>query len=185
MLAITVTTASGPGACRPAADELTAPPRRIGAADDRLVTAERVPAADHAFLQSWREGDGPFAVEYRAPRALGEISGERAAGDQGFVFFSHHGAEAAAEGHGLSVRYGAYADYRADRAETGRTVAAELAGAGPSVEGDGDSAEVIEISPAALAQAAALRGVRRRGGRPGEGGVRRGTTRRERDEQSG
>ena len=42
--------------------------------------------------------------------ALGEIAAERGEGDRGFVFFHFQDTESAVQGHGLSVRYGAYAD---------------------------------------------------------------------------
>ncbi|MFE3651888.1 hypothetical protein ACFXO2_29480 [Streptomyces sp. NPDC059152] len=61
MLAITVATESGPAPTRPSADELAALLRRIGADGDHFAVAERIPGADQVFLQTWREGDGPFA----------------------------------------------------------------------------------------------------------------------------
>ncbi|MGD3105087.1 DUF6891 domain-containing protein [Streptomyces sp. YGL11-2] len=290
MLAITAKTESGPAVARPTADQLTALLRRIGAEDDHFVVVERLPDEDQVFVQTWREGDGPFAVEFRdggpdrhftaetadadeviavflawargaetwrtaldwrpaelystpgldpetreqaeeqaledirsgfwtfedvvqgvcdafdteetpvtrdearrivaglwerrlaeqtewpeitdADRveraftaldaqgltarmhftccgncALGEIGAERAEADRGFVFFHHQDTAAAAGGHGLSVRYGAYEDGGADRAEVGRTVADALTGAGLTVEWDGDPDTVVEITP--------------------------------------
>ncbi|MFF2810446.1 DUF6891 domain-containing protein [Streptomyces sp. NPDC058000] len=290
MLAITVTTESGPALARPSADELAALLRRLGADGDHFAVVERIPGADHVFLQTWREGDGPFAVEYRdggpdrhfraecadadavtdvflawargpeswrtaldwrpadlyatpgldpATRAaaerqartdirsgfrtseevaqgvcdafdpdgtpvtleearrivaglweerlaeqaqwpretdpdrvarafgaltaqgltarmnftccsgcgLAEIGAERADGDRGFAFFHYQDTAAAADGYGLSVRYGAYADSGAEGAAVGRTVAAALTDAGLAVEWNGDPAKVIEVTP--------------------------------------
>ncbi|ARF59398.1 DUF6891 domain-containing protein [Streptomyces gilvosporeus] len=290
MLTITVQTETGPDLERPTEAELAALLRRIGADDDHFAVVERIPGEDQVFLQTWREGDGPFAVEYRdggperhfsaectdadrviavfadwarggetwrtalewrpadlygtpglAPETraeaeerarqqiragfwgfhqvaqgvcdvfdpadtpvsldearrivgglweerlaeqetwpevtdadrvaeafavlerqgltarmnftccsgcgLAEIGGERTEGDHGFVFFHYQDTDAAADGGGLSVRYGAYADAGRDRAEVGRTVAAALSGAGLPVEWDGSPDNVIEVTP--------------------------------------
>ncbi|WP_411138324.1 DUF6891 domain-containing protein [Streptomyces sp. C10] len=294
MLAITVTTETGPVRSRPAAEELTGLLRRIGADDDHFVVVGRCPDEAHVYVQTWRDGDGPFQVEYRdgapeqhfrahsddpervvavfldwarggetwrtaldwqpadlyatpglAPEtraaaeerarqgirsgfrdfsqiaqdvcdsfdpedtpvspdearrivaglweerlaeqagwpevtdadrvarafaaldsqgltarmhfsccsncALGGIAAERADGDREFVFFHHQDTESAAAGHGLAVRYGAYAEdgeaSGADRAEVGRAVAAALSGAGLPVEWDGDPDRVIDVTP--------------------------------------
>ncbi|MEU8685170.1 hypothetical protein [Streptomyces sp. NPDC048611] len=294
MLAITVKTETGPARSRPDAGELAGLLRRIGAGDDHFVVAERHPEQAQVYLQTWRDGDGPFSVEYRdggperhfrarsedpeqvvqvfldwarggetwrtaldwrhtdlsatpglAPEtraaaeerarqalrtgfrtfpqvvqdvcdafdpadtplspdearrivaglweerlaeqerwpevtdadrvarafaaldsqgltarmyfsccsrcALGEIAAERADGDRGFAFFHHQDTEAAAEGHGLSVRYGAYAAdgeaSGADRAGVGRAVVAALSAQGLPVTWDGDPDRVIEVAP--------------------------------------
>ncbi|MCL6302024.1 DUF6891 domain-containing protein [Streptomyces kronopolitis] len=297
MLAINVRTETGAERAHPPEAELAALLRRIGAADDHFVVVERIPDRPHVFVQTWREGRGPFAVEYRdgAPErhfsaecddaeqvvavfldwarggdawrgaldwrpadlfatpgldprtraaaeaqarkdmrsgfrrahevaqsvcdaldpqdppvtldearrivaglweerlteqerwpevtgadrvarafaaldsqgltarmhftccsncALAEMAAERRAGDRGFVFFHYQDTEAAADGRGLSVRYGAYAGSAdsgeapgAARAEVGRTVAAALAAAGLPVEWDGDPDRVIEVTP--------------------------------------
>ncbi|MGW7491468.1 DUF6891 domain-containing protein [Streptomyces sp. NPDC054786] len=293
MLEISVKTESGPDRSRPTEAELAGLLRRIGADDDHFVVVERFPEADQVFVQTWRDGDGPFTVEYRdggperhfraesgdaervvavfldwarggeawrtaldwqgadlystpglAPDtraaaeeqarkdiragfrdfhevaqgvcdsfgpedppvsldearrivgglweerlaeqaewpevtdadrvaqafdtlnaqgltarmnfsccsncALAEIGAERADGDRGFVFFHYQDTESAAEGHGLSVRYGAYADTgeasAEDRAGVGRVVVAAFAGAGLPVRWDGDPDRVIEVA---------------------------------------
>ncbi|MFG2291274.1 DUF6891 domain-containing protein [Streptomyces sp. NPDC048595] len=303
MLAISVRTETGADRSRPTAAELAGLLRRIGGDGDHFVVADRLPAEDQVFVQTWRDGDGPFRVEHRdgaperhfAARAddaervaevfvdwarggqswrtaldwqpadlhstpgldpetraaaeeqarkgirsgfrtfhevargvcdafdpeetpvsldearrlvaglweerlaeqadwpevtdpdrvarafaalgaegltarmdftccsrcgLGEIAAERAEGDRGFVFFHHQDTESAAEGHGLAVRYGSYADFGEasgeapagqaatdERAEIGRTVAAALGEAGLSVRWDGDPDRVIEVAP--------------------------------------
>lgn len=296
MLAISVKTETGADRSRPTAAELEGLLRRIGADGDHFVVAERLPAEDQVYLQTWRDGDGAFQVEHRDgaperhftaatddagrvvevfvdwarggeswrtaldwapadlystpgldPKAraaaeeqarkgirsgfrpfhevaqgvadafddvplsleearrivaglweerlaeqagwpevtdpdrvgqafaaltaqgltarmdftccsrcgLGEIAAERAEGDRGFVFFHHQDTESAASGHGLSVRYGAYAergdgsdDAAADeRAGIGRTVVAALTEAGLPVRWDGDPDRVIEVAP--------------------------------------
>ncbi|GAA2650087.1 DUF6891 domain-containing protein [Streptomyces lunalinharesii] len=290
MLAITVQTESGPALARPSADELAALLRRIGGDDDHFAVVERIPGADQVFLQTWREGDGPFAVEHRdggperhfeaegadagavagvflawargteswrtaldwrpadlystpgpdpqtraaaearartdirtgcwtaeevaqgvcdafgpdgspvtveqarrivARRwqerlaeqahwpaetdpdrvarafgalasqgltalmnfaccsgcALSELAGERAEGDRGFVFFPYQDTAAAADGHGLSIRYGAYPDSGADSAAIGRAVTAALTDAGLPVVWNGDPTKVVEVTP--------------------------------------
>ncbi|MFG2141331.1 DUF6891 domain-containing protein [Streptomyces sp. NPDC048650] len=288
MLAITVTTETGPELSRPAPAELAAVLRRIGADADHFAVVERIPADDQRFVQVWRDGDGPFTVEYReggpqahfraestdadqvaavfldwarggeswrtalgwqpldlvstpglAPEtraaaeekarrsirsgfwgfhdvarnvsesfepdevplddaarivtglweerlaeqagwpevtdadrvvevfaalgrqgltarmnfsccsgcALAEIGAERAEGDHGFVFFHYQDTESLADGHGLSVRYGSYADSGRDRAEVGRAVVAALTGAGLPAAWDGDPDKVIDVAP--------------------------------------
>ncbi|MEU9119266.1 hypothetical protein AB0C96_05300 [Streptomyces sp. NPDC048506] len=296
MLAISVKTETGPGRSRPTAAELAGLLRRIGADDDHFVVAERLPDETHVYVQTWRDGAGPFRVEYRdgAPErhfatetedvervvevfvdwahggeswrtaldwrpadlystpaldpetrkaaeeqarkdirsgfwdvhevaqgvcdsfdpkdteislddarrivaglwerrlaeqaewpevtdpdrvaqafaalaakgltarmnfsccsgcALGEIAAERAEGDRGFVFFHYQDTEAAAEGHGLAVRYGAYAEPGEDdasaeaRTAVGRTAVAALTAAGLPVQWDGDPDRVIDVSP--------------------------------------
>lgn len=294
MLEISVTTESGPDRSRPSEGELAGLLRRIGADDDHFVVVERLPEEGQVFVQTWRDGDGPFAVEHRdggperhfraqsddaervvevfldwarggqdwrtaldwqradlyatpglnpetraaaegqarkdihggfrdfhqvvqgvrdsvgpeddpvsldearrivgglweerlaeqadwpevtdADRvaqafdalnsqgltarmhfsccstcARGEIAAERAAADRGFVFFHFQDTEAAAEGHGLSVRYGAYADTGEDSAEgragIGRAVVAAFTGAGLPAQWDGDPDRVIEVAP--------------------------------------
>ncbi|TJZ55455.1 hypothetical protein FCH28_08820 [Streptomyces piniterrae] len=290
MLPITVKTETGPVLSRPTAAELTALLRRIGADDDHFVVVERTPEEDHRFVQTWREGTGAFAVEYRdggpdrhfsaetadagqvvevflawargadswrtaldwqpadltstpgldpetraraeetarkeirsgfwdfhkvaqgvsdafdpdetpvtmeearrivAPLweerlaeqaewpevtdadrvaqafaaldaqgltarmnftccsgcGLAEIHGERADSDRGFAFFHYQDTEAAAAGHGLSVRYGAYDGSDEEWAEVGRTVVAALTGAGLPARWEGDPNKVIEITP--------------------------------------
>ncbi|MGW2407721.1 DUF6891 domain-containing protein [Streptomyces sp. NPDC001739] len=298
MLAISVKTESGADLSRPTAAELAGLLRRIGADGDHFAVVERLPDEDQVYIQTWRDGDGPFAVEHRdgAPErhftastadperavevfldwagggqawrtaldwrpadlfatpgldpairaeaeeraqagirsgfrafhevvrdvqdgfdpaeaevskeearrivaqlweqrlteqaewpevtdpdrvarafaaladqgltarmdftccsscALGEIGGERAEGDRGFVFFHHQDTAAAAEGHGLAVRYGVYPGPGQDatevpdeqRAEVGRTVAEALAGAGLPVRWDGDPDRVIDLAP--------------------------------------
>lgn len=294
MLDISVKTESGPDRSRPDEAELTGLLRRIGADDDHFVVVERFPEEAQAFVQAWRDDDGPFTVEYRdgAPErhfraesgdaervvqvfldwarggeawrtaldwqwadlystpgldpetravaeqrarqqihggfrdfhevaqgvceafgpedppvslddarrivgglweerlgeqaewpevtdadrverafealdaqgltarmnfsccsncAVGEIAHERAEGDRGFVFFHFQDTEAAAEGHGLAVRYGAYADTgeasAEDRAAVGRAVVAALTGAGLPAQWDGDPDRVIEVAP--------------------------------------
>ncbi|MEW1753678.1 DUF6891 domain-containing protein [Streptomyces angustmyceticus] len=83
--------------------------------------------------------------------AVGEIAAERAPGDRGFVFFHCQDTESAAEGHGLAVRYGAYAQSgdapAEDRAGIGRAVVAAFAGAGLPAQWDGDPDRVIEVAP--------------------------------------
>ncbi|MEU9110484.1 hypothetical protein AB0D04_01485 [Streptomyces sp. NPDC048483] len=290
MLAINVKTETGPDLVRPAEAELSGLLRRIGADDDHFAVVERIPDEPHAFVQAWREGDGPFTVEYRdggperhfraecadagqviavfvdwarrgetwrtalewqsadlyatpglAPEtraraeeqarqqirsgfwdfhqvaqgvcdtfgpedapvsldearrivgglweerlaeqaewpevtdadrvagvfaalerqgltarmnfsccsgcALAEIGGERAEADHGFVFFHYQDTESLADGGGLSVRYGAYADSGHDRAEVGRTVVAALSEAGLPAQWDGNPDKVIEVAP--------------------------------------
>ncbi|MFE1774889.1 DUF6891 domain-containing protein [Streptomyces sp. NPDC059008] len=303
MLAISVKTETGADGSRPTAAELAGLLRRIGGDGDHFVVAERLPAEDQVYVQTWRDGDGPFQVEHRdggperhftartgdarrvaevfvdwardgeswrtaldwqpadlystpglAPKTraaaeeqarkgirsgfrpfhevaqsvcdafdaedtpvsleearrivaglweerlaeqaawpevtdadriaqafaalgaqgltarmdftccsrcgIGEIAAERAEGDRGFVFFHHQDTEAAAAGHGLAVRYGAYADSGTasgeapadtapadERAEIGRTVAAALAEAGLPVRWEGDPDRVIEVAP--------------------------------------
>ncbi|MFB6569832.1 DUF6891 domain-containing protein [Streptomyces noursei] len=292
MLAITVQTESGPALARPSADELAALLRRIGGDDDHFAIAERIPGADQVFLQTWREGAGPFAVEHRdggpdrhfraecadagavaevflawargteswqraldwrpadpystpgldaqtraaaeerartdirtgfwtaeevaqgvcdafdpdetpvtveqarrivaqlwqerlaeqaqwpaqtdpdrvarafgalasqgltalmnfaccSSCALSEVAGERAEGDRGFAFFHYQDTAAAADGHGLSIRYGGYPDSgaEADSAAIGRAVTAALAAVGLPVAWDGDPTKVIEVAP--------------------------------------
>ncbi|MEV0371611.1 hypothetical protein AB0I10_17570 [Streptomyces sp. NPDC050636] len=290
MLPITVKTETGPVLSRPTAAELTALLRRIGADDDHFVVVERIPEESSRFVQTWRDGEGPFAVEYRdggpdrhfsaetadadrvvavflawargaeswrtaldwqpadlvstpglAPETraaaeeqaraqirsgfwdfhkvaqgvsesfdpagtpvtldearrivaglweerlaeqeewpevtdadrvarafaaldaqgltarmnfsccsgcgLAEIHGERAEADRGFAFFHYQDTEAAAEGHGLSVRYGSYASSDEEWADVGRTVAAALTEAGLPVQWNGDPDKVIEVAP--------------------------------------
>ncbi|MFI0709455.1 DUF6891 domain-containing protein [Streptomyces inhibens] len=306
MLAINVKTETGADHAHPTEAELTGLLRRIGADDDHFVVVERIPDEAHVYLQTWRDGSGPFRVEYRdggperhfsvetddveavvatfldwarggeawrtaldwrpadlystpgltpetraaaeeqarkdirsgfwnfhhvaqgvcdsfdpedtqvsldearrivaglweerlAEQAqwpevtdpdrvgrafaalnaqgltarmnfsccsscgLGEIGAERAEGDRGFVFFHYQDTESAAEGHGLAVRYGAYADAgegageesaegsgeasAEERAAVGRTVVAALAEAGLPVQWDGDPDRVIEVAP--------------------------------------
>ncbi|MCZ0973949.1 hypothetical protein O1L55_27045 [Streptomyces albulus] len=79
--------------------------------------------------------------------ALSEVAGERAEGDRGFVFFHYQDTAAAADGHGLSIRYGAYPDSGADSAAIGRAVTAALAAVGLPVAWDGDPTKVIEVTP--------------------------------------
>lgn len=103
--------------------------------------------------------------------AVGEIAAERAEGDRGFVFFHYQDTESAAEGHGLAVRYGAYADVAEgsetgsaagseegseegsagaspeQRAEVGRAAVAALIAAGLPAQWDGDPDRVIDIAP--------------------------------------
>ncbi|WP_327702467.1 hypothetical protein OG530_11885 [Streptomyces decoyicus] len=294
MLAISVKTETGPDRARPAEAELAGLLRRIGADDDHFVVVERFPEQDQVFVQTWRDGDGPFSVEYRdgAPErhfraesddtervvglfldwarggaawrtaldwqpadlystpgldaktraaaeerarkdicsgfwgfhevaqgvcdafgpedpqvsldearrivgglweerlaeqaewpavtdadrveqafevldargltarmnfsccsncALGEIAAERGEGDRGFVFFHFQDTESAVQGHGLSVRYGAFADAgeasARDRAGVGRAVVAAFAEAGLPAQWDGDPDRVIEVAP--------------------------------------
>ncbi|WP_407553491.1 hypothetical protein QOM21_26310 [Streptomyces sp. Pv4-95] len=290
MLAITVKTETGPVLARPAEGELVGLLGRIGGDDDHFVVVERDPEEDHFFLQTWREGPGPFTVEFRdgapdrhftaestdtgqvvevflawargtdswrtaldwqpadlvstpgldpeiraaaeerarkdirsgfwgfrdiaqgvvdtcdpeespvspdqarrivaglweerlaeqagwpevtepdlvarafavldgqgvtarmnfsccASCGLAEIGAERAEADHGFAFFHYQDTEAAAAGHGLAVRFGAYPDSGRDRAEIGRTVTAALAGAGLPVQWDGDPGQVVRVTP--------------------------------------
>ncbi|UZJ31680.1 DUF6891 domain-containing protein [Streptomyces endophytica] len=298
MLAISVKTESGADLSRPTAAELAGLLRRIGADGDHFAVVERLPDEDQVYVQTWRDGDGPFAVEHRdgAPErhftastgdaervvevfldwarggqawrtaldwrpadlfstpgldpairaeaeeraragirsgfrafhqvvqdvrdgfdpaeaevsreearrivarlweerlaeqagwpevtdpdrvarafaaladrgltarmdftccsgcGLAEIGGQRAEGDRGFVFFHHQDTAAAAEGHGLSVRYGAYPGPGQDagevpserRAEVGQAVAAALTEAGLPVRWDGDPDRVIDLAP--------------------------------------
>ncbi|MER7988396.1 hypothetical protein ABTY53_22825 [Streptomyces noursei] len=79
--------------------------------------------------------------------ALSEVAGERAEGDRGFAFFHHQDTAAAADGHGLSIRYGGYPDSGADSAAIGRAVTAALADVGLPVVWDGDPTKVIEVTP--------------------------------------
>ncbi|UQA95865.1 DUF6891 domain-containing protein [Streptomyces halobius] len=65
MLPITVKTETGPVLSRPTAAELTTLLGRIGADDDHFVVVERIPEEAQRFVQTWREGARPFAVEYR------------------------------------------------------------------------------------------------------------------------
>ncbi|MEU8783289.1 hypothetical protein [Streptomyces sp. NPDC048637] len=67
MLAITVKTETetGPVRSRPAAAELAGLLRRTGPDDDPFVVVERCPEEAHAYVQTWRDDDGPFQVEYR------------------------------------------------------------------------------------------------------------------------
>ncbi|MFB6437380.1 hypothetical protein ACFCVY_11435 [Streptomyces sp. NPDC056411] len=296
MLAISVTTETGPVLTRPAAEDLAAVLRRIGGEDDHFVVVDRLSDEPQVYVQTYRDGDGPYEVQYRdgAPErhfraetgeagvvievfldwarggeawrtaldwqpadlygtpelapdtraaaeeqarkdirsgfwgfhdvvqgvrdafdpaeveisvqaarrivaglweerlaeqagwpevtdpdrvaqafaalgsqgltarmnfsccsgcGIGEIGAERADGDRGFVFFHYQDTEAAAEGHGLAVRYGAYAGPGEDgapaerRTAVGRTVVAALTGAGLPVQWDGDPDRVIEVSP--------------------------------------
>ncbi|MFI9049617.1 DUF6891 domain-containing protein [Streptomyces sp. NPDC053427] len=78
---------------------------------------------------------------------VAEIGAERAEGDHGFVFFHYQDTETLADGGGLSVRYGAYADSGRERAEVGRTVVAALSEAGLPTEWDGNPDKVITVDP--------------------------------------
>ncbi|MFI6771328.1 DUF6891 domain-containing protein [Streptomyces sp. NPDC050355] len=178
MLAISVKTETGADRSRPTAAELAGLLRRIGGDGDHFVVVDRLPAEDQVYVQTWRDGDGPFRVAqaFAALGAegltarmdftccsrcgLGEMAAERAEGDRGFAFFHHQDTESAAEGHGLAVRYGSYADFEEasgeaparqapadERAEIGRAVAAALGEAGLSVRWDGDPDRVIEVTP--------------------------------------
>ncbi|GGX72748.1 DUF6891 domain-containing protein [Streptomyces hiroshimensis] len=71
MLPITVNTESGEVRSHVTAGELTALVARLGGEGDHFAVVERAePAAgteaggDH-YIQTWREGDGPYEVEYR------------------------------------------------------------------------------------------------------------------------
>ncbi|MFJ9853104.1 DUF6891 domain-containing protein [Streptomyces sp. NPDC101150] len=65
MLEITVKAETGPDLSRPTETELAALLRRIGGAGDQFAVALRIPDEPEEFVQTLREGDGPFMVEYR------------------------------------------------------------------------------------------------------------------------
>ncbi|MEU4211357.1 hypothetical protein AB0F13_15405 [Streptomyces sp. NPDC026206] len=76
-----------------------------------------------------------------------EIRGEAADEDHGYVFFDHQDAEAAADGHGLWLRYGAHGE-DADGSLTvavGQSVVAALAEAGLGAAWDGDPSRAISV----------------------------------------
>lgn len=82
----------------------------------------------------------------------GEIGAERAEGDHGFAFFHHQDAEAAAEGHGLDIRYGAHGDPGSEPddardAAVGQEIVKELTNAGLPVEWDWDPNRTIRVTP--------------------------------------
>jgi len=61
--------------------------RRIGADDDHFAIVERIPEEGHVFLQTWRDGDGPFRVEYRDGGPDRHFGAESADADQVIAVF--------------------------------------------------------------------------------------------------
>ncbi|MFB7669090.1 hypothetical protein ACFC1R_35125 [Kitasatospora sp. NPDC056138] len=64
-LPVSLLTEDGGQLDHPTEVELRALLSRIGGPGDHYVVAERIPAEPQVFLQTWREADGPFEVEYR------------------------------------------------------------------------------------------------------------------------
>ncbi|MFJ6140648.1 DUF6891 domain-containing protein [Kitasatospora sp. NPDC092286] len=85
-----------------------------------------------------------------------EIGGEADEDSRGFVFFHQQDTEAAAAGHGLTLRYGGFrtteeptALSERRTAEIGREVVAALEAVGLPVEWDGSPSNAITVTPLA------------------------------------
>ncbi|MET7284879.1 hypothetical protein [Streptomyces sp. NPDC005573] len=77
---------------------------------------------------------------------MAEIGAER--GDlRGFVFFHREGTEAAADGHGLRLYYGAFDGLGETTTAVGQETVAALEAAGLSAMWDGNPARAIELTP--------------------------------------
>jgi hypothetical protein len=64
-LPIAIRTQDGQVLSRPGTEELSALLQRIGGPGDQFVVVDRIPDEEDVFLQVWREGPGPFEVEFR------------------------------------------------------------------------------------------------------------------------
>ncbi|WP_329339924.1 hypothetical protein OG866_31450 [Streptomyces sp. NBC_00663] len=142
--------------------------------EDRLSAAQARPIVERLWLarveeqESWTEPTDPDRLE-RAFAALerdgivarehftccrscgmGEIGAEmadREGGARGFVFFHYQCTRSAAEGHGLSVYYGDFANTPQGKAAVGHEVVAALDAAGLSTQWDGNPDTAIAVRP--------------------------------------
>ncbi|GFG00845.1 hypothetical protein IFM53868_10870 [Aspergillus udagawae] len=78
-----------------------------------------------------------------------EIGGEADESHIGYCFFHRQDTEAAAEGAGLSLRYGAFKNDKADESAVniGRKIVARLREVGLNVDWDEDPKRTIELEP--------------------------------------